>query len=142
MNVWYMLLIYAGAILLVLVFLAVSVAAMMNAVVKQKAVGKRLALLIAAVVLAGVVLLFTSSHKTYYRFNDWLIKSGTASDVIERFGKPDIGTYAEGEPGRIGYYIYTDNGPVMPDHLEHFYFIAFDEQGKVTEVSDSIRPGG
>ena len=142
MNVWYMLLIYAGAILLVLVFLAVSVAAMMNAVVKQNAVGRRLALLIAAVVLAGVVLLFTLSHKTYYRFNDWLIKSSTASDVIERFGKPDIGTYAEGKPGRIGYYIYTDNGPVMPDHLEHFYFIAFDEQGKVTEVSDSVRPGG
>ncbi len=142
MNGWYMLLIYAVAILLALVFLAVSAVSTMNAAVKQKSVGKRLALLIIAVIFAAAVLLFTSSHKTYYRFNDWLVKSGTVSDAIDRFGEPDIGAYTEGKPGRIGYFIYKDDGPVMPDHLEHFYFIAYDEQGNVTGVSDSVRPGG
>ncbi len=142
MNVWYMLLMYAGAILLALAFLAVSVVLTMNAAVRQKPVGKRLALLIAAVISAAAVLLFTSSHKTYYRFCDWTVKGGNIPEVIGRYGEPDIGAYTEGCPGRIGYFIYKDDGPVMPDHLEHFYLIAFDGQGKVTDVEDGVRPGG
>ena len=142
MNSWYMLLIYVGAVLLALAFLAASVVFTMNAVVRQKPVGRRMALLIAAVVFAAAVLIFTSSHKTYYRFNDWLIKGGNIAEIMERYGEPELGAYTEGNPGRIGYYIYTDYGPVMPDHLRHYYFIIFDGQGTVTDIEDGVQPGG
>lgn len=30
----------------------------------------------------------------------------------------------------------------MPDHLEHYYYVEYDEQGNVKEIYDGTKPGG
>lgn len=35
----------------------------------------------------------------------------------------------------------TDNGPIMPDHLKHYY-IEYDEWGVIYNVYASCQPGG
>lgn len=142
MNAWYMLAIYVGAILISLVLCAVSLAVMIRGVVRKKSLGGRLAFLIAAGVMTAAVLLFTNSHATYYRFNDWTVSASTAQDIVKRYGEPDIDRYTPGKGGSLWYYIYTDNGPIMPDHLDHYYYIALDANGKVTEIMEDVRPGG
>lgn len=112
---------------------------------------------------------FIGSHSTYFRFNDWSIKDGNVSEVVKKYGEPDI-WYSEetglhinvkfqngdavkkepseiwqfntGKSGKVGYYIYTDNGPIMHDGLPHYYYIKYDGQGTVTEVYDGAHPGG
>lgn len=54
----------------------------------------------------------------------------------------DLDAYQEGESNRVSCFIYTDNGPVMPDHLDHYYYIEYDEQGVVYNVYDGCQPGG
>lgn len=142
MNAWYMLLIYVCAILFSLGLCAGSLAAMIYGVVKQKRLGGRLAFLIAAGVITAAVLLFTNSHATYYRFSDWAISGSTVTAVVEKYGEPDIGSYTEGKSGRLGYFIYRDDGPIMPDHLDHYYYVEYNEQGRVTSVYDGVQPGG
>ena len=60
----------------------------------------------------------------------------------KRYGEPDINMYTPGRGGSLWYYIYTDEGPIMPDHLEHFYRIGIDENGRAAEISDTVRKGG
>lgn len=117
MNGWYMLAVYVGAILISLALCAGALAVMIHGVVKQKRLGGRLAFLIAAGVVTAAVLLFTNSHATYYRFNDWAVSGSSVQDVTARYGEPDIDMYTPGKGGSLYYYIYTDDGPVMPDHL-------------------------
>lgn len=62
--------------------------------------------------------------------------------VQEKYGAFDIGKINDGQKGRVGYYIYTDNGPIMPDHLPHYYYIEYDEWGKVYKVYDTCALGG
>lgn len=142
MNAWYMLAAYVGAILICLALCAASLAVMMHGIVKQKRLGGRLTFLIAAGVVTAAVLLFTNSHATYYRFNDWAVSGSTVQDIVKRYGEPDINQYTPGKGGSLWYYIYTDDGPVMPDHLDHFYYIVLDENGKATEVRENVSPGG
>ena len=131
MNAWYMLAAYVGAILICL-----------HGRVKQKRLGGRLAFLIAAGAVTAAVLLFTNSHATYYRFNDWAVSGSTVQDIVKRYGEPDINMYTPGRGGSLWYYIYTDEGSIMPDHLEHFYRIGIDENGRAAEISDTVRKGG
>lgn len=142
MNGWHMLAAYVGAILLSLALCAASLAVMIHGVVKQRKLGGRLAFFIAAGVVTAAVLLFTNSHATYYRFNDWAISGSEAAAVIEKYGEPDIGGYTAGKSGKLGYYIYHDDGPIMPDNLDHYYYVEYNEQGRVTAVYDSVQPGG
>ena len=86
MNAWYMLAAYVGAILICLALCAVSLAVMMHGIVKQKRLGGRLAFLIAAGAVTAAVLLFTNSHATYYRFNDWAVSGSTVQDIVKRYG--------------------------------------------------------
>ena len=133
---------YVGAILICLALCAVSLAVMMHGIVKQRRLGGRLAFLIAAGAVTAAVLLFTNSHATYYRFNDWAVSGSTVQDIVKRYGEPDINMYTPGRGGSLWYYIYTDEGPIMPDHLEHFYRIGIDENGRAAEISDTVRKGG
>ena len=126
MNAWYMLAAYVGAILICLALCAASLAVMMHGIVKQRRLGGRLAFLIAAGAVTAAVLLFTNSHETYYRFNDWAVSGSTVQDIVKRYGEPDINMYT----------------PIMPDHLEHFYRIGIDENGRAAEISDTVRKGG
>ena len=108
---------------------------------KEKIRGYLTALLVNAALLACTVL-FVLSHGSYYKYNDWLILGSDIDTVIEKYGEYDIGCIKQGNSGKIGYYIYTDNGPIMPDHLPHYYYIYYDENGIVYEVYDGTAPGG
>ena len=103
MNAWYMLAAYVGAILICLALCAVSLAVMMHGIVKQKGLGGRLAFLIAAGAVTAAVLLFTNSHATYYRFNDWAVSGSPVLVFVLRYGEPDINMYSPVKGGSLRY---------------------------------------
>lgn len=77
------------------------------------------------------------SHSTYYKYNDWWIVGRSKEEIRERYGEFDISC------GRArGYYIYYDDKMIMPDQLEHYYWIEFDENGAAKKVYDAPTPGG
>lgn len=100
-----------------------------------------LGLCLSITALAGMTW-FALSHGTYYKYNDREILGSHITEVQEKYGAFDWNTVQTGRAGTVGYYIYTDDGPVMPDHQPHYYFIHYDENGIVDEVKDSIKPGG
>ena len=85
---------------------------------------------------------FVLSHSTYYKYNDWIIVNSDINSVVSKYGAFDKGTVEEGRSGKIGYYIYNDDGPIMPDHTAHYYWIYFNESGAVCKVEDNLLPGG
>ncbi|MDE6743663.1 MAG: hypothetical protein K2J95_07300 [Lachnospiraceae bacterium] len=94
------------------------------------------------IILFAYSFIFVLSHSTYYRYNDWAILNSDINSVINKYGVFDVGSIQEGKAGCVGYYIYTDNVWIMPDHLDHYYWIFFDENGTVYRVEDSLPPGG
>ena len=62
--------------------------------------------------------------------------------VQQKYGDFDLGTVENQKEGTAAYYIYTDNGPIMPDHLKHYYYIQYDVWGVVYRVYDGCQPGG
>ena len=93
-------------------------------------------------VLLIVSILYASSHSTYYKYNDWVILESNIHMIEEKYGEFDLGEIKEGVKGRVAYYIYTDNGPIMPDHLKHYYYMEYDEWGMIYNVSNECQPGG
>lgn len=93
------------------------------------------------VLLVGVIL-YALSHSTYYRYNDWAILQSNIHMIEQKYGEFDLGEIKENEKGKVAYYIYTDNGPIMPDHLKHYYYMEYDEWGVIYNVYDSCQPGG
>ena len=142
MNPWYSEFIELGIICLLALCVTVAIVRVIGALRRKKPVRDRILMLAVSALLLTCTLLYLSSHATYYRFNDRLILRSSIDEVIEKYGMYDIGSVTPGVSGRIGYYIYTDNGPIMPDHLDHYYWISFDESGAVTKVSESAQPGG
>ena len=96
----------------------------------------------ASFLLLTAWVLFAGSHSTCMKYNDWGIVGSCVEDVENFYGAFDVGEYREGESGRVGYYIYTDNGPIMPDHLKHYYYIDYDSSGVVCNVCDECQKGG
>lgn len=98
---------------------------------------KRRVLISAVVIIIFSALIFLFSHSTYYKYNDWWVKGRSLAEIEERYGDFDIrlGSTA-------GYYIYTDNGWIMPDHLPHYYYMEYDENGIVRRVYEGLHPGG
>lgn len=142
MSPWFI----EGIELFILFFLVICFVIFLVVPISEKKRGKaarvRRILLSFDIVLFACSLVFVLSHSTYYKYNDWAIINSNINSVYERYGTFDKGTVQEGKSGRAGYYIYTDNGPIMPDHMEHYYWIYFDENGKVYKVEDSLPPGG
>jgi len=62
--------------------------------------------------------------------------------VEQKYGEFDLGKIKDNAKGRVAYYIYTDNGPIMPDHLDHYYYMEYDERGVIYNVYDGVQPGG
>ena len=93
-------------------------------------------------ILLVMTILYVASHDTYYKFNDWAILRSNIHDIEEKYGKFDWGKIKENQKGIVGYYIYTDNGAIMPDYLEHYYYIEYDERGIIYNVYDGCQPGG
>lgn len=82
-------------------------------------------------------ILFSISHLTYYKYNDWWIIGNNISKVREKYGDFDIET-----SGRVGYYIYTNHHGIFPDHLKYYYYMYFDKDGIIYKVSIGCQPGG
>ena len=89
-----------------------------------------------------VTILYGTSRSTYYKFNDWIILQSNIHLIEQKYGDFDLGEIKENQKGWVAYYIYTDDGPIMPDHLEHYYYMEYDEWGVIYDVYDACAPGG
>ena len=89
-----------------------------------------------AIFIEALFILFWASHQTYYKYNDWWIVGKTEEEIVERYGEFD-----EIWGKSKAYFIYVDNGWIMPDHQHHFYHIEFDSTGIATKVYDGLAPG-
>ena len=91
-------------------------------------------IIISIIISTVCITLFILSHKTYYKYNDWAILGNSIDKVREKYGEFDYGKIKNGKSGVVGYYIYTDNSPVMPDYLPRYYYIHYDINGTVDRV--------
>ena len=99
-------------------------------------------LIFADVFAVAAMTLFNASHANYYKYNDWAILGKDIHIIEQKYGEFDIGSVKEEKSGDVGYFIYKDNGPIMPDHLDHYYYMQYDENGIVQKVHDGVQPGG
>ena len=142
MNQWYFDIGLLFVIFLLIVGIIVCVISLIIKLIKKK---NRKAVIIAVCihfVLLTVSILYGFSHSTYYKYNDWVILNRNIHMIEEKYGEFDLGEIKEGEKGSVAYYIYTDNGPIMPDHLKHYYYMKYDEWGMIYNVFDGLQPGG
>ena len=142
MNQWYFDIGILFVILLLIVGIIVCVISFITKLIKKK---NRKAVIIAVgihFVLLTVSILYASSHSTYYKYNDWVILQSNIHMIEEKYGEFDLGEIKEGKKGRVAYCIYTDSGPIMPDHLKHNYYMEYDEWGMIYNVSNECQPGG
>ena len=109
---------------------------------KKKSIKSTVISLVISIFLLAVLILFIASHSTYYKYNDWTILQSNIRVVQQKYGDFDLGTIRDNQAGKVAYYIYTDNGPIMPDHLKHYYYMEYDEWGMIYKVYESCKPGG
>lgn len=142
MNTWY----FLFGITCLLLFLTVGLLICIILFVKHRIKKQNSKVIIASTPVDAILLLMTilyaSSHSTYYKYNDWTILQNNVNMVEQKYGEFDLGEVRYGEKGKIAYYIYTDNGPIMPDHLKHYYYMEYDEKGIIYHVYDGCQPGG
>ena len=115
---------------------------LVRAIKKHISLKKPVIFHLVSVVLLGCAVLFAVSHGTYYKYNDWYILGNDINKVVEKYGKFDKGSIKNGSSGSIRYYIYEDNGPIMPDYLSYYYCIDYDENGIVYKVELRASEGG
>ena len=109
---------------------------------KKKSIKSTVISLVIGIFLLAVLILFIASHSTYYKYNDWTILQSNIRVVQQKYGDFDLGTIRDNQAGKVAYYIYTDNGPIMPDYLKHYYYMEYDEWGMIYKVYESCQPGG
>lgn len=97
---------------------------------------------VCACIFIVISILWICSHSTYYKYNDWWVIGRTIPEIEAKYGDFDMNKYIYGKSGRVAYYIYRDDGWIMPDHLPHYYYIEYDENGIATKVYDGVAPGG
>lgn len=142
MNAWYSSLIQFGLLAVGAAGAIISAVWLsLRCIRKQKKKAAALSLAF-SLLLFCAVWVFTLSHGTYYKYNDWRIVGQSIHAVEEKYGEFDLGAVTEHTAGWAAYYIYTDNGPVMPDYLEHYYYMEYDEHGVVYRVYGGCQPGG
>lgn len=88
------------------------------------------------------VVLFIASHSVTFEYNNWAILNNSIYSVEEKYGAFDIGEVEYQKAGSVGYFLYEDNGPIMPDHLPHYYMMDYDESGVVYKVYEALPQGG
>ncbi|HEX9060731.1 MAG TPA: hypothetical protein VF941_11185 [Clostridia bacterium] len=79
--------------------------------------------------VALVLVWFFYTHSTYYKYNDSWIIGRHIEEIEKKYGKFD-----KGYDKLKAYYLYTDDGPIMPSHLQMYYWIKHDEKGIVVKV--------
>lgn len=137
MSLWDLFFIYA--ILYFIFTVSIIVLIISNRINKSKKKQRALVCILFSLLL---FILFHRSHKTYYKYNDWFILNNNIHRVHEVYGDFDVGIIEDGQERRVGYYVYTDNGPLMPSHLPQYYTMYYDEHGIVYMVSVNGPPGG
>lgn len=142
MNSWYIDIIELLIVLMLVTGIIISTVMVIKSKRKQEKTGKKIISLFFNIVLLIGAAVFIFSHSTYYKFNDWTILGANINMVQKKYGEFDFGEIKERQKGTVGYYIYTDNGPIMPDHLPHYYYIEYDEWGMVYKVCDAGAIGG
>ena len=142
MNPWIIDFIY---LFLILAFLTIGIVSLII-IIKRKHKGNSSKIpfvsLIISILLLLMLFLFIASHPTYYKYNDWIILYSNINIVQQKYGDFDLGSVTENKAGVVAYYIYTDNGPIMPDHMKHYYYMEYDEWGVIYKVYETIQPGG
>lgn len=142
MNPWYVDIIELIILLFLFICSVILIVMLIKAKKHHKAARTKGLLLSLDIILFACSFVFVLSHSTYYKYNDWAVLNSNINSVINKYGVCDKGSIQEGRSGRVGYYIYTDNGPIMPDHMDHYYWIYFDESGTVYKVEESLPSGG
>ncbi len=142
MNTWYTFFLTFAIIALLLVGSVISVIIFIIKLHKKKQARSALVSFMINAALIIYIVVFLFSHKHYYKYNDWFIMGNDIDTVVQKYGDFDVGSIHQGRKGKVGYYIYTDNGPIMPDHLPHYYYIHYDENGIVYQVEEGCAPGG
>ena len=140
MNSWYAEIIEILVILILVIFFIIFLVMLIKAKRNNKNTKSKIIFLSVDIILLACSLLL--SHPTYYKFNDWFILKSDIKSVVLEYGQYDLGSIEDGKSGKIGYYIYTDNSTIMPDHLKHYYWIYNYENGMVEKVEESLQPGG
>lgn len=142
MNPWYVDIMELSVLAALFIGIILLIVKWIRARKHHQPAGVKLVILFLDIIFFACSLLFVLSHSTYYKYNDWFILNSDIHTVMSRYGAFDKGTVQEGTSGRVGYYIYTDDGPVMPDHMKHYYWIYYDRNGTVYKVEEGLPPGG
>ncbi|SFD24247.1 hypothetical protein [Ruminococcus albus] len=142
MNPWHIEFCYLLFLLIFLMIGIISVILIIKGRHKKKNIKFPVISLVSNSLLLLILTLFGTSHHTYYKYNDWSILGSNISTVRQKYGAFDLGDVTDKKASRAAYYIYTDNGPIMPDHLKHYYYIEYDEEGIIYKVYDACQPGG
>lgn len=142
MNSWYLDFLYLGIIACFVIAIIVSAVLLIIRIVKKKGLKMPLITLSITSSFLALLILFIASHSIYYKYNDWFIMGNHIDTVQKKYGDFDMGVVESGKAGRVAYYLYTDNGPIMPDHLKQYYYIKFDENGIVYSIEEGCQPGG
>lgn len=111
-------------------------------IVRKRTVRKEIAVIGISFSLLICTFLFTESHPTHPRYNDWFVVGSHISEVKEVYGEFDTGEYTPGQRGRVAYYLFEHQGGVMPCHLPHYYYIEYDRSGIVTKIYEGGPIGG
>ena len=142
MNPWIIDSCYLLLLLILLIIGIIAVILIIKRKHKQKSTRFSIISLVISSLLLLMLIIFVASHPTYYKYNDWAILNSNINMVQQKYGDFDLGVVTDNKAGRVAYYIYTDNGPIMPDHLKHYYYMEYDEWGVIYKVYESCQPGG
>lgn len=109
---------------------------------------KKIIIIVILFIFIISISLFFHSHRTYWKYNDNWIIGNSIENIQERYGTftRNMGSSFDGSfsnsGGIVGYYIYTDNSMVMPDHLPYYYWIKYNSEHIVEKVWVATLPGG
>lgn len=141
MNDWDIFFFYLAVYGVCLVLFLAGLILLTMLLVKRKRIRGALVVLGLSVLTAGGLTLFRFTHPTYYKYRDGWVMGNTVENVEKRYGAFDTGQYQSGKAGVVGYFIFRDDGPIMPDHLEHYYYMEYDESGVVVRVYAAVPKG-
>lgn len=142
MNPWYELFIYLFLFAVIIISGIISVVMIIRNRKKGRSVKRNVISLVVCCAFIASLLLLVAFHPTYYKFNDWTILNSSIYEVQDKYGNFDIGKITPMEAGKVAYYIYTDEGPIMPDYLKHYYYMEYDAWGVIYDVYEQCQPGG
>ena len=140
MNPWIIDFCYLLFLLTFLIMGIISVILIIKRKHKRKSIKLPTISLGVSILFLLILILFFVSHSTYYKYNDWSILNSNINMVQQKYGNFDLGIVTPNKAGKVAYYIYTDNGPIMPDHLKHYYYMEYDVWGVIYNVYEACQP--